>query len=183
MEVLIGLVTFAIALVVAYLIYLRQKKQGDEAKDSIAKRLVEEGHATRARLVNLERRLKDVLNTNSITDETREKIDEVFSDAEFVDILAAIDPEGNLKDGSDINVKELTKRMMFFVINDLFYFPYNKYRDFILWLRTKGYGIPDKLTFDSYKAYEAALTKVERLNRVGVSCGDVDVSKLFSDKS
>ena len=68
MEVLIGLVTFAIALVVAYLIYLRQKKQGDEAKDSIAKRLVEEGHATseglRGQVFILDRFRPSVKNEN-----------------------------------------------------------------------------------------------------------------------
>ena len=101
----------------------------------------------------------------------------------FAKIISSINPDQSLKRNNDgAEVKELTKRLLFYAVREIFYFPFEGYQELIEWLRQEGYEIPPDLTFQSSQQYNNALMKVERLNRLQIDVKDVKCALFFSAK-
>lgn len=173
---------FLAGVLVSYIFFHLEARGGRESEKTLSNQLSKEGEATRVRVDLLEQRLQSVLATVNLSPDAKQQFEGIFDEVQFTEIIEAIDVEGKLKNGNDDQVKELTKDLLFFIIREIYYFPFSRYQAFILWLRLQGYEIPDRLIFQEPLLYEQALAKVEKLNRVGIRSEEVDVKLLFSSK-
>lgn len=176
---MIDLAFFLFGALVAGTIFWLQKRQGKESEGNVTSRVLEESSSTRVRIDLLEAKLVRALESSV---ESTQVVRQVLSDARFEDILVGIDPQGELKGGDDETAHEITKRLLFYLVREIIRFPFQAYKHFVAWLPTRGYQIPSHLSFETEELYERALTKVERLNRVGITVNEVDCHKLFSKR-
>jgi hypothetical protein len=181
-DIFLNLGLFFAGVLVSYLFFRLEAREGRESDKMMSRKLTKEGEAMRVRVDLLEQRLQNVLSTVKLSPAEKQKLDGIFDEIQFIEIIEAIDPTGDLKNGDDNKVKELTKKLLFFIIREIYHFPFTQYHAFILWLRLRDYDIPNYLVFHDQRLYEQALSKVEKLNRVGIGPEEVDVKLLFSPK-
>lgn len=177
MEILL----FFAGVAVTVLVFALQKRSAEKSEKYISAQINDGNEETRLKVLQLESSILDVVKKLGLSESQRNEIISVFDDSGFEELLSAIDGDGTLKSLGNKACNEVNKRLLFYLMKNIHYMPFPKYKYFMYWLMSKGYVFPDECMFLNEDAYIKAQRAMEHMKRKrgGLMEHQIDADSFF----